>query len=629
MKYLFLSAFMGLITISSFAQTNASAVLSLNKPADQASVIKKYENIVFEVSDVDRASLKVHQQLTVLNEHGKHALYFQEFIDKYQSIDDVVINVYDANGENTGKYKKKDLQSYAIGDGLIDDGYMLVFRVPVTRYPVTVEYKFEKRMKGTMFYPSYDILFPGERIQSSTFTARIAKPLDLRFRERNTTIKPVITEEDKFKIYTWKVNDLPAIEYEEGSLNDASKYPGIILAPTKFKYDNYNGDFSSWQSFGSFFFQLNKGRDELPEHRVQFFRDMVKNSGSDREKARILYQYLQENFRYVSIQLGIGGFQTFTAESTDQNKYGDCKALSNYMKAMLKAVGINSYLAVINAGENRSSMEEDFPRQMANHMILCVPQKKDTIWLECTSRINDFDVLGTFTENRKAVLLTENGGVLVSTPKSKAIDNQLTRHTRIKLNDDGSGSIEQLIDPMGSYRMLVENMKDEKPEDLKEFVVLNWGLKHPDEFSIDLGEKRKKQQPVIKATYEKLPEFIAGSKMFLAPRIYSFWSKKLPDAKDRKMDYYFYQPAIFTDTTEWMLPEGFIADALPAKKEMDCEYANFSYDYYFNPEQRTMITTARLAIKNHHIPVKEYANVKAFFDKVIAENNQRVVIKKQ
>ena len=89
--------------------------------------------------------------------------------------------------------------------------------------------------------------------------------------------------------------------------------------------------------------------------------------------------------RYVSIQLGIGGFKPSAAKFVDEKKYGDCKALTNYMKNLLSVVGIASYPALINAGYNKYPADTRFPSDPFNHVILCVPMEKDTVWLECTS----------------------------------------------------------------------------------------------------------------------------------------------------------------------------------------------------------------------------------------------------
>ncbi len=175
------------------------------------------------------------------------------------------------------------------------------------------------------------------------------------------------------------VNNLPVIEYESGAVSFESRYPCIILAATRFKMDDYEGDMTSWKNLGIWYNSLHKGLDQLPEDRKAFLKDLVKDAKDDREKVRIIYNYLQKNFRYVSIQLGIGGWKSLPANFTDQKKYGDCKGLSNYMYAALKAVGIKSYPALINAQYNKEPLDPSFPMSGFNHVILCVPQPKDSI----------------------------------------------------------------------------------------------------------------------------------------------------------------------------------------------------------------------------------------------------------
>jgi hypothetical protein len=76
----------------------------------------------------------------------------------------------------------------------------------------------------------------------------------------------------------------------------------------------------------------------------------------------------------------------------------------------------------------RNQVDPDFPENGFNHVILCVPDQKDSVWLECTSSSNEFNELGTFTENRYALLITDEGGALVPTPKSYSSSNTLSSH---------------------------------------------------------------------------------------------------------------------------------------------------------------------------------------------------------
>src|ERR1044072_2007777 len=85
-----------------------------------ADIIKRYENIEFEVKDIDRSSYTVHQIVTVMNEKGKNALHFAEYTDKYRILEDAEVRVFDALGRPTIRYKQKDMTTQANTSGLIE-----------------------------------------------------------------------------------------------------------------------------------------------------------------------------------------------------------------------------------------------------------------------------------------------------------------------------------------------------------------------------------------------------------------------------------------------------------------------------------------------------------------------------
>ena len=151
-----------------------------------------------------------------------------------------------------------------------------------------------------------------------------------------------------------------------------------------------------------------------------------------------LYEYMQNKTRYVSITVGIGGFQPFDAATVDRLSYGDCKALSNYMKSILEVAGISSRYTLVYAGENNQDIKTTFPSSQFNHVILCVPMEKDTIWLECTSQRKPFNYLGSSTSNRQALVIDENGGKL-RTQVMQPENNLESRKADIILDKTGSG----------------------------------------------------------------------------------------------------------------------------------------------------------------------------------------------
>jgi len=595
-----------------------------------ASVVKRYENQVFEITDIDRAKLSIHQVYTVLNENGRHILNFAEYSYSFVSLEDVEIRVYDAKGKQTQRYKKKDLSTSAYGEGLVDDGKYTYMTISAPSYPITVEYIYEVRFKGTLHYPRYEIIVPEEGVEKSSFTAKVPKDLDLRFKPSNTNIKPEITDDGKSKSYKWSVSNLAPIEYEQGAVTYRKRYPSIELAPNKFKMDDYDGDMSTWKSFGNWYNVLTKNLDVLPENRKAFYKDLVKDAKNDREKAKLIYEYLQQNFRYVSIQLGIGGFKPFPATFTDQKKYGDCKGLSNYTQAALSAVGIKSYQALIYRETFGSVVEPDFPCNAFNHVILFLPDNKDTIWLECTSRTLEFGKLDISTQNRYALLVTENGGQIIATPTSKAEENLFSSKSTITLDNTGRGNIVTTLATSGEYKEEVnEYLFEESRDNQKKYLIYRLGYKQPDEFSIEKLSSSGPLHTRITMEVEKVPEFAAGTKMFITPRIYKLSPSKLPKAENRTQDFYFGCPFTKIDTTVFILPEGFIVDVLPKEKEMKCDLANYSSKYWYDEKARSVYSTAKIVMNQQRIPVARFSEIKQFIDDVVADDGQRIVIKKE
>jgi hypothetical protein len=594
-----------------------------------ATAVVRYEKEIFEVTDIDRASHKVHNITTILNERGRGHLVFQSFSDKFMKLGDVSIKVYDANGKLINKYKKKDLSTFNIGEGLIDDGIRNYFIVSAASYPITIETEYDMTFRGILVYPAYHFSYPDLAVMNSSYTAIVPKANGLRYKAKNTSIVPDKGDDGKTESFTWSVKNQPAITYEDGSVGSGKSYPYILLAPNKFKLDDFEGDLSSWKNFGLWYSSLLKGTDKLTETQVKFYKDLVKDAGTNREKIKIVYDYMQKNFRYVSIQLGIGGQKPLPASFTDDKKYGDCKGLSNYMYSVLKTLGIKSYVALINRQSNDEGVDPDFPADRFNHLILFVPDGKDSIWLECTSKTALFGMLDNSTENRNAVLITEDGGVLVATPESEAANNTFTVRTTINLDENGSGNCLSNIQATGEYKEdFLRYLSDSKKDDQKEYLVKGIGYKQPDDMLITRIADPATYHTNIELAIEKVSEFMAGSKMFLAPHIYKFWSYKMPENEKRQRDYYFEVPFRKSDTTIYMMPEGFVIDLLPAGNKFSCETAEYSSSYFYKENEKAIYSITRLELKKHIIPPARYQEIKQFFDKVLKEEAQRIVIKK-
>ena len=450
----------------------------------------------------------------------------------------------------------------------------------------------------------------------------------LRYKPQHTSLQPVISQYGNYTTYKWTVKNQSPIEYEEGSASGSDKYPHVKIVSDRFSYYGFTGDLTSWKSFGSWIKDLYQGLDALPADRQQFFKSLVANAGSEKEKIKRIYTYLQQNFRYVSIQLGIGGLRPFSAEFTDKKKYGDCKALSNYMKAALNAVGIRSHVAIINSSYDQEPVDPAFPSNDFNHVILCVPGYKDSTWLECTSSTAAFGELGNFTENRNALLITDYGGALVPTPKSLPSSNTFATTTIVTVSDDLSALTETFFSAKGEYKEMIDNVLKEKKDDQKKFIVGYFGFKQPDDFSLSREVSPVGSSAKLKMSVAKLPEFSAGNKLFIGSRLYKIWPRALPKSDNRKLDFYFPNPFVKNDTTIYKLSASMKPDVLPTEKELKCGYASYKSKYWYDEKDNSIYSVSTLILKHYKIPASDYAGVKTFFDNVMQDDSQKIVVRK-
>jgi transglutaminase-like putative cysteine protease len=632
MKQIFAILLFNGIVLCGHAQLNMYSALtipdSLRKDAD---VVVREEIIKFSIKDINSAKYDVHQVYTILNENGKQYLNFRAFSYEFMVLDDAEIKVYDALGVKKNTFSKKEMTSFNYGDGLVPEGKLTVFNVSPPAYPVTIEINYTTKYKGLFSYPSNYFQLPNQSVQKAVFDVEVPADLSFRYKMLNSNCQPVITKEGSKDLYHWELKNLPPVKLEKHVGSAENYFPYLLIAPNKFQLDDYDGDMTSWKNFGDWYKKVYLKTTQLSADRKLFYNNLVKDAKTDIAKAEILYNYLQNNMRYVSIQLGIGGLKPFPASFVDDKKYGDCKALSNYLKTVLDAVGVKSNVVIIEAGTNPGIILDDFPAHYFNHVILNIPQPQDTIWLECTSTTLPFAQLGPFTENRKGMMVTDNGGVLVNTPISNYKTNSETVNTFIEVNEDGGAKVKANYTLFGDGRDdMLMHYHDLKEDEKRRFFISNMEWKNPDNFEIS-NSKNKANPYQVTATmdYEKIYSFNAGSKLFFETRLYPIFDEEIPENEKRIRDYYFTCPYQAMDTTVYKFPAGFSLETIPKNKLVEFSFAYYACNYTWDAATHTLTAIALLQIKDRVIKATDYTKLIDFKKQVMADVNEKIVMKKE
>ncbi|MFT3823485.1 MAG: DUF3857 domain-containing protein [Chitinophagaceae bacterium] len=594
-----------------------------------ANAVYRLDEAIAEVQSPAKYTLKKHKIVTLLNKDaGRHlAQYF--YLTKFRKVEDVEVTLYNSFGIEIKKYKKKDFQTTTPYDEitLVSDLKLMVLEIPTPTFPCTIEVTSEEKINSYISLPHVSIGGTKESVQQFSYTITMPTEQDIRYKVRNINLTPEIIKQGTNKTYKWETRNLLARSSESHTYNGGYYAPQIEAIPNAFEYDGFKGEFTSWKSYGDWTYKLFEDNAPFSPTRTEQIKELVKNCKTDREKISLLYSYLQKNMRYVSIQLGIGGLKPFAVSFVDEKKYGDCKALSNYMRYMLKVVGINSYPALINSDYDSPPADPGFASDPFNHVILCVPMEKDSVWLECTDNEKKAGFLGNFTENKNALLITEQGGVLVPTPRSKSNNNILNTRTVVTLNKEAEAGIESSIYCSGDFYAFYSSVSKVERERQKTAFVNYLNYKVPDAFQFaPAGDSANGKLFHLTLSYEQLFDFRSGNKLFFRPRVNKICDEDLKPNTERKTDYLFEFPYEKSDTTIYILPAGFSTGSLPAAKEIKTSFGYYKNEVIRNEQRNEVIVISHLSLKKNIIPAAEYSSVADFFKEVNKNEAEKLII---
>ena len=318
--------------------------------ANAYSIIQDAVTDIVCTSPTD-AIQKEKRVIQILDGKGKGDASFVCMCDRFSSLKKFSGEVRDASGNVIRKIKKSELKVTEYSDELVSDDYYYFFEYTPSRYPITITYEWEiKNSDGLIGYPSF---LPQKNYNQSVAQAsyRILTPADNPCRYRTINMQAEVSQQqtaDGNWLTEVKVQSLPAIQKEPYSPALSELLPRIYFTPRNFSFEGTKGSMDNWQTYGAWQYQLLNGRDQIPPALKEELQRRTANCNTPYEKIAAVYQYLASTTRYVSIQLGIGGLQPIAATDVHRTGFGDCKGLSNYMRAMLTELGIPSTYTVIS-----------------------------------------------------------------------------------------------------------------------------------------------------------------------------------------------------------------------------------------------------------------------------------------
>jgi transglutaminase-like putative cysteine protease len=596
---------------------------------ENARSVVRNDARVFIVTDINKATLQVSFAITVLNKNGLEDANFKYYYDKFESVSSIKGRMFDENGVQIRKINSEDIQdlSAIAGYSVYEDNRIKYIDPGIRQYPFTVEYYFEVEFKGILGYPSW---FPIDdyniSVEKSSFKALVPGNMEFRYFESNIPVTVSTTTSGLNTIYQWELSNLKAIKWEPLAPSPREYFPMVLMAPADFEIAGYKGNASTWDNFGDWVYSLTEGKDVLNPETVAELNEMVKDCRNDNEKICTVYQYMQGRVRYVNLTIGIGGWQPIDAATVHRLGYGDCKALTNYMKAMLKVIGINSYYCPVMSGESAPDLITSFPSAQFNHIILCVPVEKDTIWLECTNQHLPCGYLGGFTENRHALLVDKSNSRLIMTNERQGTGNAEVCSGRISFDETGKGSLDMTTDYSGmSYDdILPAFLSDDK--DKKKIISERIIFPAFEVIDFKYTETRSANPSIEESININFENYLTSinSKYLLPLNCTNRITNSPASSRNRKVDVVIRHAFVETDSLLFLIPPTLKVESLPDPVDISGPFGSYKSSVVI--EENNLIYIRTFQIEKGIHPASSYPDLVDFFDKITMADDEKCVL---
>jgi tetratricopeptide (TPR) repeat protein/transglutaminase-like putative cysteine protease len=224
-----------------------------------------------------------------------------------------------------------------------------------------------------LFVDSFPISFS---LPVHTFSTRVIVPphRSIPFKRLGPGIDPEHeSQPDGSEVLTWKQNDLPEVQPDVGVPTWYDTFSRVQLS-----------EYASWKDvvdWGLATFSLDDPPSSALQDKVREI-SLAHNSGEERALAAI--DFVQNDVRYLGMELGAGSYKPTPAGQVLDHRFGDCKDKTQLCVELLRALGLEAYPALVNV-ERRAKVGDLLPSPLDfDHAIVQLTLDGQVYWIDVT-----------------------------------------------------------------------------------------------------------------------------------------------------------------------------------------------------------------------------------------------------
>jgi hypothetical protein len=323
--------------------------------------------------------------------------------------------------------------------------------------------------------------------------------------------------------------------------------------------------------------------------------------------------------------------QPIAAKDVDRVKYGDCKGLTNYTKALLDLVGVKSYYTRLYAASyNRLDVDKDFVsfQGQTNHVILNIPQEnKEDIWLECTNQKIPFGFLGNFSDDRDVLVITSEGGKIKHTKKYTAEENSQVLKGNYAISSEGHLTASVNVCSKGIQYNHKYYIDSYEPRDKDVAYKKRWKyINNLSIANIDIENDKdnvqfKENLSFSAQNYSKK----AGERMLFVINALNR-NKHVPKKyRNRTMPLKVKRGFVEKDEITITLPQDYNVESLPKNKSVENKFGSYNTEITVQ-NKKTLVYKREFIIRDGEYPKEDYDAFRNFYKTVARNDNGKIAL---
>jgi len=575
----------------------------------------------YVVPDDSKAVYTEKKVIKILNENGKRAFSDIQigFDASFQSIEIEKIRVY-TKGQvyeipqsyvrivspwsgTYSNYKIATINPPNIGlNSTIEYDYKLITHHSL--HPNDLQFSMDLQYKVPILNQKHELIYAK------------GKTLNIKYPDE---FKPEIKRDDKNIYYTWQANNTKAIEIENNS--KISDYLPMIEGAF----------FTSWNEIYNWLKPHYIGKNlDLSEKNKKFVQDLTKQAKTQSEKLQLAYNWINENIRYVAIEVGQGGVYPRNANEIFENKYGDCKDQATLLTSFLRELDIKAYPVLINTSA-KIDMDTSLKSLEFSHAITYVEMGNEKFFCDVIAKQTPYNYLHPMDQNKMCFIIKDNDYKLMRTPVSLAKENLRFIDMKVNLLKNDNIIVQKSNQNYGESNTAYKNyFIGMNSNDIKENIQYDISYFCPGGIleTYNIENLRTIDKPITINETFKVPNWINN----ISDNIYSF---KIPsvyfsfdevDQVERIHDLIYETTQGKKYNIEIQLPDNYIIYKLPENMDVQTDEVDFKYKY--NESKNKLTLEIEYYRKGINIKAKEYKAYKTIHDDILNKVQEAIILQK-